>query len=77
MATPALSQSDVGIVREESNEVSQITGAAPSRQMKLLFDKNRLDELAATERNKIISVLARILMQAAGLRVEELEDDQR
>jgi hypothetical protein len=50
---------------------------APSRQMKLLFDKSRLDGVAPTERNKIISVLARILMQAAGLRVEELEDDQR
>ena len=50
---------------------------APGRQMKLLFDKNRLDGVAPTERDKIISVLAQILMQAAGLRVEELEDDQR
>jgi hypothetical protein len=50
---------------------------APSRQMKLLLDKNRLDGVAPAERNKIISVLAQILMQAAGLRVEELEDDQR
>ena len=51
--------------------------AAPSRQMKLLFDNNRLEGVAPAERNKIISVLARILMQAAGLRVEELEDDKR
>jgi hypothetical protein len=50
---------------------------APSRQMKLLFDENRLDGVAPAERKKIISVLAQILMQAAGLRVEELEDDQR
>jgi hypothetical protein len=50
---------------------------APSQQMKLLFDKNRLDGVAAADRNKIISVLAQILMQAAGLRVEELDDDQR
>jgi hypothetical protein len=50
---------------------------APSRQMKLLFYKNRLDGVAPAERNKIITVLAQILMQAAGLRVEELEDDQR
>ena len=49
----------------------------PSRQMKLLFDKNRLAGVAPAERNEIISVLAQILMQAAGLRVEELEDDQR
>jgi hypothetical protein len=33
--------------------------------------------VACAERDKIISVLAQILMQAAGLRVEELEDDQR
>jgi hypothetical protein len=33
--------------------------------------------VAPAERNEIISVLAQILMQAAGLRVEELEDDQR
>jgi hypothetical protein len=45
--------------------------------MKLLFYKNRLDGVAPAERDKIISVLAQILMQAAGLRVEELEDDQR
>ena len=50
---------------------------APSRQMKLLFDNSRLEGVASAERDKIISVLAQILMQAAGLSVEELEDDQR
>lgn len=50
---------------------------APSGQMNLLFDKNQLDGVAPAERHKIISVLAQILMQAAGLSVEELEDDQR
>lgn len=49
---------------------------APSGQMNLLFDKNQLG-VAPAERHKIISVLAQILMQAAGLSVEELEDDQR
>jgi hypothetical protein len=33
--------------------------------------------LAPAERDKIISALAQILMQAAGLSVEELEDDKR
>jgi hypothetical protein len=51
--------------------------AAPGRQINFLFDNSRLDGVAPAERNKIISVLAQILMQAAGLRVEELEDDQR
>ena len=31
----------------------------------------------SVERNKIISMLAQILMQAAGLSVEELDDDKR
>jgi hypothetical protein len=51
--------------------------AAPSRQMNFLFDNSRLEGVASAERDKIISVLAQILMQAAGLSVEELEDDQR
>jgi hypothetical protein len=50
--------------------------AAPSRQMNFLLNNNRLDGVAPAERTKIISVLAQILMQAAGLRVEELDDDQ-
>jgi hypothetical protein len=48
-----------------------------SRQMRLLFDNIRLDGLTPAERNKIISALAQILMQAAGLSVEELDDGKR
>ena len=55
----------------------RLPAAAPSRQMNLLFDNSRLEGVAAAERDKIISALAQILMQAAGLSVEELEDDQR
>jgi hypothetical protein len=51
--------------------------AAPSRPMNFLFDNSRLEGVTSAERDKIISVLAQILMQAAGLSVEELEDDQR
>jgi hypothetical protein len=46
------------------------------RQMDLLFEGSRLVGLGALERNKIISALAQILMQAAGIRVEELDDDK-
>ncbi|WP_194456337.1 hypothetical protein [Bradyrhizobium sp. CCBAU 53421] len=53
----------------------RLPAAAPSRQMNLLFDNSRLEGVASVERDKIISVLAQILMQAAGLSVEELEDD--
>jgi hypothetical protein len=51
--------------------------AVPGRQMDLLFEGSRLGELGAIERNKIVSALAQILMQAAGIRVEELDDDKR
>jgi hypothetical protein len=47
------------------------------RQMSLLFENSRLEGLGSPERDKIISALAQILMQAAGLSVEELEDDER
>jgi hypothetical protein len=45
--------------------------------MNLLFDTRRLEGLNSLERDKIISTLAQILMQAAGLSVEELDDDKR
>ena len=55
----------------------RLPAGVPSRQMNLLFDNRRLEGLASPERDKIISALAQILMQAAGLSVEELEDDER
>lgn len=50
---------------------------APSRQLTLLFDNIRPEGLSSAERDKIISALAQILMQAAGLSIEELDDDKR
>jgi hypothetical protein len=47
------------------------------RQMNLILDNSRLIGLAPAERDKVISALAQILMQGAGLSVEELEDDER
>ncbi len=55
----------------------KMPAAVPGRQMNLLFEESRLEGLGALERNKIISMLAQILMQAAGVRVEELNDDKR
>ena len=46
------------------------------RQLSMLFDDNRLEGLEALERGKVASALAQILMQAAGVRVEELDDDE-
>ena len=55
----------------------KVPAVAPDRQMNLLFDVSRLEGLDSAERNKIILALAQILMQAAGLVVEELDDDKR
>jgi hypothetical protein len=55
----------------------RLPAATPSRQMNFLFDNSRLEGVAAAERDKIVLVLAQILMQAAGLSVEGFEDDQR
>jgi hypothetical protein len=44
--------------------------------MTLLFDSGRLEGLALHERDKVVLALAQILMQAAGLKVEELDDDR-
>ena len=45
--------------------------AVPSRQMKLLLEDSRLEGFGVLERNKVISILAQILMLAAGVRVED------
>jgi hypothetical protein len=42
-----------------------------------LFENSKLEGLTSTEREKIAAALAQILMQAAGLSVEELDDDER
>lgn len=55
----------------------KLPAVVPSRQMDLLFDDSRLEGLVSPDRDKIIRALAQILMQAAGLSVEELDDDKR
>jgi hypothetical protein len=47
-----------------------------SRQMNLLFDGKRSEGMSSAERDKVVLILAQILMQAVGLNVEELEDDK-
>ncbi|APO77109.1 hypothetical protein AM571_PA00224 (plasmid) [Rhizobium etli 8C-3] len=55
--------------------------AAPAlnsgRQMNLIFEPSRIDGMNETERMKVVLTLARILMQAAGISIEELADDKR
>jgi hypothetical protein len=55
----------------------KLLAVASNRQMRLLFEGRRLEGLDPHERSKVISALAQILMQAAGLDVEEPDDDKR
>ena len=47
------------------------------RQMSLMFEPRKVDGMNETERAEVTIALAQILMQAAGLIVEELDDDRR
>jgi len=49
---------------------------ASGRQLDLIFKTRTLDGLSDKDRKKAVSTLACLLMQAAGLVVEELNDDQ-
>ena len=49
---------------------------ASGRQLDLIFKPRTLDGLSDKDRHKAVSMLACLLMQAAGLVVEELNDDQ-
>jgi len=46
------------------------------RQLSLLLDSKQLMALNATDRSKVTMMLAQILIQAAGLVIEELDDDE-
>ena len=54
----------------------KLPATTSGRQMNLLFDAKRSEGLTSLERDKVISTLAQILMQGAGLSVEELDDDK-
>jgi hypothetical protein len=59
-------------------KITQVPVVIPvSRQLNLLFDAKCLAGLKPLERSKVRQLLAQILMQAAGLSVEELDDDER
>lgn len=49
---------------------------ASGRQLDLIFKTRMLDGLSDKDRKTAISTLACLLMQAAGLVVEEFNDDQ-
>jgi hypothetical protein len=57
---------------KQEHVVVQISG----RQLSLIFEPDRLDGMNEAKRAKALLTLAQILMQAAGLVVEELGDGQ-
>ena len=57
-------------------KVLRIPAVLSPHQMNLLFESRQLIALSPTDRSKVTVVLAQILMQAAGLTVEELDDDE-
>ena len=54
----------------------KLPSTVAGRQMNLLFDAERSEGMSSAERDKVVLILAQILTQAAGLNVEELEDDK-
>lgn len=51
--------------------------ATSGRQMSLMFEPGRVEGMNDADRAKAMTTLAQILMQAAGLIVEELDDERR
>lgn len=47
------------------------------RQLSLVFEPRKVDGMNDMERAEATTTLAQLLMQAAGLIVEELDDDRR
>jgi len=54
----------------------KLPSTVASRQMNLLFDAKPSEGMSPAEQDRVVLILAQILMQAAGLKVEELEDDK-
>ena len=63
--------------RRQEMEPRKSPSKISDQQISFLFDASRLEGLSSLDRDKVISLLAQILMQAAGLRVGELGDDER
>ena len=54
-----------------------ISRLKPPRQLSMALDSLELKGMSAVERSVVIARLARLLMEAAGMQVEEAGDDGR
>ena len=59
------------------NALIPIVAFKPPRQLSVALDSLEMNGLSAVERNAVISGLARLLMEVAGLETEEGGDDGR
>jgi hypothetical protein len=60
-----------------SNGLLPIVAFKPPHQLSMALDSLETNGLSAAERNAVMSGLARLLMEAAGLETEEGVDDRR
>jgi hypothetical protein len=59
------------------NALQPIVSFKPSRQLSIVLDSVELKGISITERRSVINCLAHLLMEAAGLEIEENGDDGR
>ena len=59
------------------NALLPITEARAPRQLSMALDTLQMNGLSTPERNAVIARLARLLMEAAGVEIEEEVDDGR
>ena len=78
-AGPTSSQRDNGIAWEKVDETARRARAdlGQADEPDIRAQQGRRDERCGAERAKVVLTLAQILMQAAGISVEELADDKR
>ncbi len=73
---PALGRGGHRVTQEDHDEAPEAVGAASGRQLDLIVKTLTLEGLSDKDRKTSILTLACLLVQAAGLAVEELKDDQ-
>ena len=59
------------------NALLPVTEVRLPRQLTMVLDAVQMNGLSVTERNAVLLRLARLLMEAAGVEVEEGADDGR
>lgn len=76
-ASPAQFLRDDGCAREKPDETAQCACGDLGQADELMFEPGKVDGMNNVARAKALTTLAQILMQAAGLVVEELDDERR